>query len=238
MVSKIIDFHCHVGEGDEGYDLPIEDLTKSMDKNNISSSVIFPFSDTHENLIKKSLELLKFKSKRFFPFLRFNPNNITTDELDSLLNKGFCGVKLHPFAQNFNPNNDKFLWIFKKIADEKLPLLVHSYNFDENSHPKNLFELAKKIPELNIVIAHFCGNDLGYLFKASEYKNLFVDISINSRTLRIEMAAKKGVKQIFASDAPFDSQRVPLVKIEESRISDIEKENILYNYASKLLKIK
>jgi predicted TIM-barrel fold metal-dependent hydrolase len=69
-----------------------------------------------------------------------------------------------------------------------------------------------------------------------KYPNLYTDISINSRTLRINQAVNKyGFRNlVFGSDIPYDSQGVALLKIKEAGLSKEDEDLILGGNAAKI----
>ncbi|MGM5488401.1 MAG: amidohydrolase family protein [Nanobdellota archaeon] len=229
----IIDFHCHIGTDTGGATYSLGELRESMRRNGIDKTVVFPFDNPDMKLIDQSLELLQ-DAEDVFPFLRFNPNTVSADALSDLL-PGFFGVKLHPRAQAFAPDDPRFKSLFEVIARAGVPVLLHASEAVDFAHPKRIMRLARSMPHLNIVMAHFFGNAMELTDDVGLVPNLYVDISINARTLRMERGVAAGVKFLFASDAPYDSQRVPLVKLEECRIPEEEKERILSGYACHLL---
>jgi len=239
----IIDFHCHVGEDRNGEKQSLEELKKSMDRFGIDKCVVFPFSsEDSQELIESSLILLKESKDKdwIIPFLRFNPNDISKEKLVRLLGKGFRGVKLHPTAQKFNPSDKKYEWIFSLISDKRLPILFHSRATDmEYAHPKFILNLAKKFPSLNIVIAHFFGGYFRIIDEVRKLNNVYVDTSIDSRTLRIKQCFTKHNydRLLLASDAPYDNQGVALMKIRESELSNEDQQKILLTNAKKILEI-
>ncbi|MBT4165601.1 amidohydrolase family protein [archaeon] len=238
----IIDFHCHIGKDIEGEEYSLGDLKKSMDKWNIDKACIFPFNNSNKIMIQESLDILE-KSKQepwIIPFLRFNPNEISKEELKNLITKGFRGIKLHPSAQEFEIDNNKFSWIYELCQEKNLPILFHCATKNKNSNPLRVLNIAKEFPNLKIVIAHFFGDDLSLMEKLKDYKNIYSDISIYARTLRINHATyKHNFKNLlFASDAPYDSQKVVLVKINESNLNEEDKKLILYKNAEKILNLK
>jgi predicted TIM-barrel fold metal-dependent hydrolase len=237
----IIDFHCHVGEDLEDVSLSFEELKKSMDRFGITKAVVFPLNETDNKLIEKSLEILE-KSKKedwIIPFLRFNPLKIKKSELINLLNKGFKGIKLHPRAQEFEIDDPDVFWIYELCEKKNIPILFHTAAKTKYAPPTKIIHLAKLFPNLKIVIAHFFGNDFDIIEEVRKYKNLYVDSSINSGTLRRNLAFYKyGFKNIlFASDIPYDSQGVALMKINEAGFKDKDKELILYKNTEKILNL-
>lgn len=240
----IIDFHTHVGIdcSDEEYErLDFSELKKSMDRWGIDKSVVFPFNYDDKELIEESLKILeKSKSEDWIiPFLRFNPNVIDKDELIVLLDKGFKGMKLHPRAQNFKVDDKKIYWIYELCSDKKIPILFHCSIKDNESHPSKILRVAEKFPNLNIIMAHFFGNDFDIMKIVNKYPNLYVDTSMNSGTLKRKQTVEKyGFNRlVFGSDAPYDSQGIALMKIEEAGLSEKDKELIFSGNAVKILNL-
>ena len=235
----IIDFHCHIGKDSDGGLLDIPSLKNSMDKWGIDKSVIFPFSGSHEEMVRGSLQILEESKKNnwVIPFLRINPKDTNEEELQELFDKGFKGLKLHPSGQKFEVDSEDFFWIYEICEKRKLPILIHCAEAVDYAHPKRIINLALKFPDLNIIMAHFFGNDIDLIKDAVKLPNLYTDTSIQARTLRINQAFyEKGFERmIFASDAPYDSQGVALLKIRESNLKKKDEELILSGNAIKVL---
>ena len=221
--------------------LDFEGLKESMDKWGIDKSVVFPFNGDDSKLIADSLEILE-KSKKedwIIPFLRFNPNYIGKEEFEGLLDKGFRGVKLHARAQNFVIDSEKYFWIYEVCSERGLPVLFHCSVIDDASSPSRILNVCKRFPDLKVVMAHFFGNDFSIMKVAKNYPNLYVDTSMNSGTMKRNQTVKKyGFDRlVFASDVPYDSQGVSLLKIREAGLNDEEERIILEGNAERLLNI-
>ncbi len=237
-----IDFHCHWGvddSGEGGEKMDFEKMKDRLHEVSISRAVVFPFNRADDLLIEDSVEILE-KSKTeswIIPFLRFNPNTIIREKLESLLQLGFKGIKLHPRAQDFCPDNKEFYWIYELCQEKKIPILFHSSEADKNSRPKFIINVAKSFPGLNVVMAHFFGGKFGYIDEAIKCPNLYVDTSIHSGTLKRLQAVQKHKfdRLLFASDFPYDDPVVSLLKIMRAGYTESEKEGILYKNALKVL---
>ncbi|MBN2880752.1 amidohydrolase family protein [Candidatus Woesearchaeota archaeon] len=236
----IVDFHCHVGlDLEDGGQSSLEGLKESMEINGIDKSVIFPFSSSDSDLIKNSVELL-FDSQKydcFIPFLRFNPNTITLDELKDLLDMGFKGIKLHPSAQKFIIDDTKFDFIFEELSIRKLPVLFHCLAHQSDSEGFRVLNLAKRFPNVNFIIGHFFGNDLSIIQDCCSLTNVYTEISIHARTLRLNRLFTKYnfTRVLFGSDYPYDSQKVVLTKINESNLDEVSQNKILFGNAFDIL---
>ncbi|MFC1753540.1 amidohydrolase family protein [Thermoproteota archaeon] len=236
----IIDFHSHIGEDIHGESYSLEQLYNDMEETGITRSVVFPFNCPDEQLIKDSLYLLEEsrKDSRLIPFLRFNPNTMTEDKLTSLLKKGFRGLKLHPKAQDFMPDDHKFFWIYGLAEKLSLPIIFHTKMISgKTSDPERLFEIAETFPNLKIVMGHFFGDVLDIVDKVKRFPNMYVETSIYSRVFRLQETVIKDSfdRLIFGSDSPYDHPEVALLKVLKS---DLPKENvdkILYKNALKVL---
>ncbi|MBW2998263.1 amidohydrolase family protein [Candidatus Woesearchaeota archaeon] len=235
----IIDFHVHLGEDSDGGRFSLSQLKSSMLRCNIDKSVVFPFNGNDSDLIKNSLDLLEisFKEDKIIPFFRFNPNTIEKNRLESLLLLGFKGVKLHPSGQDFVVNDKKFNWIYQLISDLNLPLLFHARELDKKrASGFKILDVAKRFPELKIIIAHFGGDSNKVVEEAIKLKNVYVDTSIHTRTFRLNKMVRKGFDRfVFGSDAPYDKQSVALFKIKESELTKKEMNEIFYKNALELL---
>jgi len=240
----IIDFHCHLGvdSSDEVYErLNYKELKDSMDKWGIDKSVAFPFNGDDQELIEDSLDILE-KSKEYnwiIPFLRINPKTISRKKLEQLLEKDFKGLKLHSRGQNFDIDDEKYFWVYENCQERGLPVLFHSAEKEENSHPDKVINVAEKYPSLNVVMAHFFGNHFPLMKIASNYPNLYVDTSMNSGTMKRKQAVEKyGFKNlIFGSDVPYDSQGVALLKVKEAGLNREDEELILHGNAERILNL-
>lgn len=238
----IIDFHCHVGKTEGGKTLlSYEELKKELDRWEIDKAVVFPFNA--DDLIQESLEILeKSKTEKWIiPFLRFDPRTIKKEELENLLEKGFKGIKIHPSAQRSRIDNPDFFWIYETIEKKGLPILFHTSTASQNySHPMFLLNLAKQFPNLKIIMAHFLASNFYLLKEFVNCKNVYIDLSINSGARkRNQVFRKYGLKNLlFASDTPFDSMGVSLLKIREANLNQEELDLVFYKNALKVLNME
>ncbi len=236
-MKMIIDFHNHLGTDKDGEIQDFKELIESMSKYDIDYSVVFPFKVG--DLVVESLKLLDISKKypQLIPFLRFDPGQMNLDKLRTLLDNGFKGVKLHPESEVFYPHKG-LDWLYTELEERKLPLLIHCKKSDIYSKPEFILAVARKYPGLPIIIAHFFGDCFTTMKESLALNNIYSDVSIFGRTLRIKQMVDKGFDRlIFGSDSPYDDQEAALMKVTKAKISDKDKNMILSDNAKKLLKI-
>ncbi|MFC1697537.1 amidohydrolase family protein [Nanoarchaeota archaeon] len=239
----IIDFHCHVGEDIDGAKQNLKDLARNMKKLGITKAVIFPFKEKEDGPVLSSIKLLKLieKKKQFIPFLRFNPDRMTPEKLQNLIDIGFKGVKLHPKSENFDPLKKKHIILYKIIARNNLPLLIHTKRYHNYlTDPERLCKIAKMVPELNIILAHFADAQPIVFHKVAKYPNLYVESSLKSSSYTIKKMVENGGshKLLFGSDSPYMDTEVELLKLKKLDIPKEDKDNILFGNAKRLLGLK
>ena len=80
------------------------------------------------------------------------------EELDRMLELGLRGIKIHPDFQKLAIDDESAIDTYKAIARRGLPVLFHMgdnrYDF---SSPERLTNLLRRVPDLQVVAAHFGG---------------------------------------------------------------------------------
>ncbi len=249
-MDTIIDMHVHIGEEKDGASQTLAQLKKNMEAYGISNAAIFPFDEKTGDLIKASERLLEAKDGRFLPFLRFDPKRVKPGQVSLALSKGFYGVKLHPRAQNFDPLDRKYYWIYREIEDAGKPVLFHTRKtvptfirsrklkasfFD----PDRIVKLSSKFSGIDFIIGHFAGLSGPALEYIKKEDNLYTETSIFGTTFAVRRISEKiGVEKIiFGSDSPYSDQELELLKIKKSGLAKKEIRLILYGNAKKVLKL-
>ncbi|MEK6963680.1 MAG: amidohydrolase family protein [Nanoarchaeota archaeon] len=235
-----LDFHSHVGNNKGGPVRTFSNFLSALKLNQVSHSVVFCLNEAQGTVEEASFNLLD-KAKghpNLFPFFRFDLNTMTEEKLEEALSKGFRGVKLHPRAQNFDPLDEKFSWIFDRLSKSGKPVLIHARCEGlERTEPLRLVELARRFPKMKLVLGHFGGALTDVFKQVKELDNLFLETSIVSSHFVIAEAVKVcgADKILFGSDAPFSDIEIERLKILKAPFSDEEKEKILFKNAAKLL---
>ncbi len=233
----IIDMHTHTGN--RKIRMTLDDIGASMKRYGITKSVVFPMRQPIPNgVLNDSLKNLKSGDRRFYFFLRFNPKLTKLKELEQI-SGGFSGFKLHPRLENFDPLDKRFRSIFKHIEGQEKPVLIHSRKENNKySDPDRIIILASMYPGIKFVFGHFANDSDPFFDKALKYDNVFVETSIVSSPMLIELRVNQigSDRILFGSDFPFSDQEIELMKIRKSGLREKDKRRILCENAIRFLK--
>ncbi|HEY40476.1 MAG TPA: amidohydrolase [Dehalococcoidia bacterium] len=190
------------------------------------------------------------------PFINLDPlqdeATMTAELLDKVDNHGARGIKLHPGAQWFYPN-DRRLWPAYRTAQEmNLPVIFHAGRFmspETYSRPKNFVEVLESFPDLTLVMAHIgTGYEDEAIALARDYSNLLFDCSaIISNTRpdadvteeRLTAIIKEiGVERVmFGSDFPWYDPADSLERLLRLDFGEEEKRLLLAENAIRIYRL-
>lgn len=165
------------------------------------------------------------------------------------------GVKIHPIAQKFAPD-DKRMWpVYKWLVDHDLPITAHSgKNVIEDEYagfgePDRWLSVLEDFPGLRLILAHL-GN--GYweqtIELAKKYKHVLFDTAVaisyidSDTTLddneAVEMIRTIGADRIlFGSDYPWINPLGDIERIKGLKISPNDRDKILGGNAASLFNL-
>lgn len=160
MKNKVIDIHQH--------SLPLAGLderVRACEDCGISKAVILglPARRSPENDNAMTLAMAQRHPDLFIPFYGLEMDSDTPDDVVRFQDQGFTGLK---FIAPMRPYNDiAYFSLYEKAAELKLPVLFHLgivantegwHDCDSNNmRPIHLDHIARRIPELTIIGAHF-----------------------------------------------------------------------------------
>jgi predicted TIM-barrel fold metal-dependent hydrolase len=162
-------------------------------------------------------------------------------EIDRILDLGLKGIKLHPDMQRFNIDDEKMMDIYA-LLEGRLPVIFHTGDYRyPYSHPARLARVLDTFPRLTAVAAHFGGWSLFDL--ALEYlrdRFCYLDVSSSIPFLGASRAEELiriyGAERfLFGSDYPMWDPGSCLRELMGLKLSDDEKEHILWKNALRLL---
>jgi len=220
---KIIDGHCHLGNG-RYKQLKPDCLLRQMDENGIDKSVVVPVDEyiavRNEEGNAYIMDVIEKHPDRFIGFAVVNPHYGVKGRkwLVKCLEKGFRGVKFNPSLQGFVLNDDVIYPYIEIAGRYGVPVYFHT-GTPVHSLPFHLSELAVKFPEVNFVMGHMGAWDFSYdsVSAAKTAGNIYLDTSLVLTSMVTDAINKLGPeKVIFGSDSPRSSQRYELEKVYDS----------------------
>jgi predicted TIM-barrel fold metal-dependent hydrolase len=132
------------------------------------------------------------------------------------------GLKLHPFVECFRPDHPFFDEFFQKANELKLPILFHTG--DGFSSPGLISKIAKKYPELPMILGHLREGTISAL---KECDNIYVETS-GTLPEFIELATEIDENRVlFGSDAPYYRYPTQIAIVEAAEVSQKTRRKIL-----------
>ena len=180
-------------------------------------------------------------------------------KLDSLAAAGrIVGVKLYPGFEEFYPNDEVCLPIYEVCLTHNMPVLFHAGETmdepwrDRYNRPERVAELAERLPDLKVIIAHFCQPHIAVCRDALlTHPNLHADISgmahpsVVDRCGReeiagvlLEVASSDPGKLLFGTDWPLCDVGDHLGLVDSLPIPRADKSMILSGNALRLFPLK
>ena len=213
-MQEIIDAHVHLGlksfceqpgvNFPQGLDNTYEDTIQLMERNGIAQAVALPvphrFIDTNVSNAYVYEAYTRYPD-RFIPFCRIDEN------LETNLEKGFRGVKLHFVYEDVDIK--KLKPYLQVIEDSGVPLMIHA---SFRGKVNEIRQILKYAPNINIILAHM---GRGHIYTGEqvtenavalkEYPNLYMDCStVGDIPSILNVCEIMGYHKIFyGSDYPF-----------------------------------
>lgn len=164
------------------------------------------------------------------------------EEIRRCVGAGMVGVKLWVAVK---VNDPRTFPIAEEAIRLGVPVLVHSYlRWEEiladESKPDEIAELARRYPELKLIMAHMALRWREGVDSVADCPNIWVDTSgMDPELGSVEYAVEKlGVERVlYGSDAPGRDVLCQIGRVTAADISEADREKILRGNAEKLLGI-
>lgn len=246
----IIDFHTHIFGGAGGLyttePTNTEQFISMMDQNDIEKSVLLPF-DGFFNDFQKDNDLLSRivgqYPNRFTGLGTIDPRQgeSALREIDRCLDEtNLIGFKFHSWLQAFGPLDTDFLRLAEEGNRRKALFFFHD-GTPPYSEPFQLAELARRFPDLTVVLGHSGLPDLWResMLSALKYDNVWLCFcSTPFWGMKEIVKQMNGERIIWGSDYPAaKEQDVPVLikQIQLLPFAEAVKNKILYDNAQLLL---
>ncbi|WP_025640604.1 amidohydrolase family protein [Schnuerera ultunensis] len=235
----IIDMLSHIGIK-KGENYKVESLIEIMDNANVDKCMICSQLETIDNhYIYQSTE--KYPD-RTLGFAVINPWDIDGEEqLEKCFKEyNFYGVKLNAIRFGYSADRHSLLDPYFQLCKKYNKMVVVHGMSDQFSLPEKWAEMAKKFPEVPIVLYHM-GIPLAYdsaISLAKEIDNFYLStcaayVPVIKKAYEIAGARKI----LFSSDAPFGSMEQELLKIKLVTSNKDDLEMMLSGNAKRLMNI-
>jgi predicted TIM-barrel fold metal-dependent hydrolase len=205
----IFDAHTHLGHDIDGMVGVYDELIGGMDRYGVSRANMFCLDepDRHPGFTAANDRTLEFAARadgRLIPFVRLDLNEGTLEEAVRCLDLGARGIKLHPRAQKFHPNDERLVPVFALAAERRVPILIHA----GRGLPPIAADLEKLVddhPGSQLILAHAGIADLANLaYRFSGKRGVFFDTSVWSAIDLLGLLRLVPPEQIvYASDYPY-----------------------------------
>lgn len=228
----------------------IGSLLGSMDQAGIEKSVLCSIA-TRPSQFEPILEWSsQIRSDRIIPFPSVHPDDKQLPEkIGKIAEKGFIGVKIHPYYQDIvidEPRNDL---LYKSIIENELILVLHTgydiaFPREERAGPLQILNVVERFPELKLVTTH-----MGGWFQWDQVEQLllgkpiYIETSVSLDYMGPEKMAAMLQKHnadylLFGTDSPWDDQKKAISSIENLISDENLKKKLFYENASKLFNIE
>ncbi len=225
---EIFDAHTHLGLDIDGMQGDLDELLKVQRAHGITQSFMFCLDepDRHPGFRAPNDRTLDYGERsdgELIPFVRLDLTAEPIEEAVRCLDRGACGIKLHPRAQKFALDDERLAPIFELAADRKVPILIHG----GRGLPPIADHLARVLDryEAQLIIAHAGIADLAALAgHFSGRPRVFFDTSVWSPLDLLDLYRLVSPEQVlYASDYPYGTQPSSLLlSIRTARMAGLD----------------
>jgi hypothetical protein len=202
------DAHTHIGFNDpDEFRCSGEELIRALERID-ARAFVFPMHepDGYAAANDTVIEQAQASDGRLYAFCRLDPHDDALAEAERALDRGACGIKLHPRAERFTLDNPGLAPVFAMADERRLPVLVHAGR-GIPALGRNAVEATGRHPGMRLILAHAGISDLAWIWReAPSHPNLFFDTSWWSPAdVQALFALVPPGQILMASDAPYGS---------------------------------
>jgi predicted TIM-barrel fold metal-dependent hydrolase len=230
--ADIVDVHTHLGLDIDGMSGELDELLAIQQSYGITRSFTFCLDepDRHPAFTAandRTLDLAARADGALVPFARLDLNESPLEEATRALDAGARGIKLHPRAQRFLPDDARLEPIFELAADRGVPILIHG--------GRGLPPIADGLARLHdrhapaLIVAHAGIVDLAAMARNFAGRpGVFFDTSVWSPIDLLDLYRLVPPEQIvYASDYPYGRQpNSLLMAVRTARLSGLDREQV------------
>ena len=185
---------------------------------------------------------VKARPDRFIGFGSLHPDMEDVEAgVQSIIDLGLHGVKLHPDMQAFALDEDRAIRLVKAVEAKGLPMMIHAGDYRYHySNPPQIRKMLAEAPDLTVIAAHFAGYSVWDEAESlAGTKNMYVDCSSSMYAMTDEEIVRRirlfGADRVmFGTDYPFHHPSVEIQKVLTCRLDEKAMEDVFYNNVVKL----
>lgn len=241
---EVWDTHTHVGKArHSGREYTADQLLRAMDSHGVDCAVVIPFPvvenyrATHDEIgaaVRAHSDRLRGVAC-LYPFI---PEAEFRDEVRRCREDyGFGALKLQPQYQPLNPLWPSSDFLFETALEHKLTVIVHTGAGIPYSLPSLYMPVARRHPELTIVLAHCGGGGLlvGEAIVAAMFcPNIMLELSTLMPNHILEVLQHVAPDRLMAgSDLP-ENLETELSKIEVLPVNEDTKRLLIGGTAARV----
>lgn len=236
-----------------------DDLLAQMDQSGIHFSVIANFggSESVLEINKWTLEIAS-QHPEFIPLVSITPEISRPDQIISkAISAGAAGLKLHPMAQNFDPEDQRMYGVYGLAGELGFPVVFHcgrvsNARINSWSDPERILSVVRRFPGTVFVLTHMADSSpVEIVDFVSRYDNIYFDTSIvmsgyepllrvnspswQDDSMLLSVVNSCGSERfMFGSDYPWGSPGADLDRLKKSGLKRSDLVNIAGGNAFRL----
>lgn len=254
---RIIDADTHISPLGQANCITADELIRRLDYCNIDKALAWlrpPYMREIDSSNRYIYESVKKYPDRILGFGWADPM-IGVDRAKDAVKQcvyeyGLLGVKLNGAQNEYYIDDERLsMPVIEEIAKTGKPIAFHiGADAYERTHPFRLAKIAKRYPEMPILMVHMGGAGIPDLSEpcmevALEHKNIMLIASATQDTALLKAITVLGSKRVcFGSDTPFRLMHAQLAMtkavLDGENFTDEQKDDVLYGNIAAFLGVK
>lgn len=251
----IIDAHVHlpVGDGSNSLLRQKERLLYEMKENKVNRCIVISDSSMESAIgtLDECVELFVETDNvdvvgGISPFYNFSPQLIKLKQyLDEKL---IVGIKLFTGHEAFYLTDERLKDVYELAIQYNVPVLFHSgWDNSQYSDVRLVVEVAKRYPELKLVVCHCFYPELENCMALMEFENVIFDLSSVADDVNVQENIARIIKKIinkapervlFGSDFSCCSQREHINFIRDLKLIGEVEDKIFWRNAKRIYQLR
>lgn len=264
--SDIIDIHAHIGNF-RGYDLSLQNLLQNLQRYGIKLALISNIdaaqlsgitpnkSETEAN--EETADAVRKNSEILRGLVWVRPNDGSPKVIEKLLTQKlpdgspvFVGMKFHPEMNHFKADDENVDSYLDLCAKYQIPAVFHSGRSPSNSSPERIYDIAKRHPQVPIVLYHmgaFGPHEPAIQIAEQALKNqdakLYLETSqVDPDSVLMAIRSVGSDHVLFGTDACYYGKNhyasyEKLIEVLKSELKKEDAEKVLNGNAKRLFKL-